>query len=140
MIAIPLIAGASAIPVAIKAIGEIHRITVLQSNVLARQGLSTPDELGKEERESRKRGAGFGGDIKSKTPSYMKKVPKKAVAGDLRKKYEVGGLGNALSSRGNLTDILAKVPRKISGTEQYKRINRPPPKRLPGYGNQSFTP
>lgn len=120
--------------------GELHRITVLQSNTLARQGLSVPDKKGEDSRLSRQRAGGISGGLPKKEPSWVGKVPSKPVKGDLRKDYEIGGLGNATSSKGNLVDILDKVPRKTAGTADYKNINRPQPKRLPGFGNQSFSP
>ncbi|CAN8068075.1 unnamed protein product [Agarophyton chilense] len=140
MLAIPLATTISSLPIAIKAIGELHKATVLQSNALARQGLSTPDKRGEDERLSRQRAGGISGGFKEQAPSWERKVPSRAVAGDIRKDYEVGGLGNATSSRGNLVDILDKVPRKTHGNGDYKKINRPQPRRLPGFGNQSFGP
>lgn len=134
-----VIAGASAIPIAMKAAGELHRITVLRSNTLARQGLSVPEEEGLGEKLARQRAGGISGGIES-DPSWARKVPAKPLAGDLRKEYEVGGLGNATSSQGILSDILAKVPKQVNGTDEYKRIARPNPKRAAGFGNQSFTP
>lgn len=135
-----IVAGASAAPVAIKAVGEIHRTLVLQSNVLARQGESVPANRGEGEKVARQRASGVKGGLPKMEPGYMSKVPVKPVTGDLRKDLEVGGLGNATSSRGILSDILDKVPRQSHGTGEYKRINRPSPGRAPGFGNQSFTP
>lgn len=135
-----IVAGASVAPVAIKAVGEIHRGLVLQSNVLARQGVSVPAERGEGEKVARQRASGVKGGIEKTEPDYMGKVPARPVCGDLRRDLEVGGLGNATSSRGILTDILDKVPRQSHGTGDYKTINRPSPGRAPGFGNQSFTP
>lgn len=135
-----VVTGASALPVAIKAVGEAHRALVLQSNTLARQGVSVPANRGEGDKLARQRASGVSGGITADDPQYIGKVPKRDVAGDLRKDYEVGGLGNATSSRGNLVDILDKVPRKTHGNGQYKRINRPVPTRAAGFGNQSFTP
>lgn len=135
-----IVAGASAAPVAIKAVGELHRTLVLQSNVLARQGESVPAKRGEGEKLARQRAAGVKGGVVSPEPKYMGKVPSQPVSGDLRRDYEVGGLGNATSSQGILSDILDKVPRQQHGTGEYKRINRPQPLRAPGFGNQSFTP
>lgn len=132
--------GACAAPVFFKAAGEVHRALVLQSNVLARQGESVPSQSGAGERLARQRASGVSGPERKKEPGYMGKVPENNLAGDLRKDYEVGGLGNATSSQGNIMDILAKVPRRKMGTDQYKKINRPVPSRAPGYGNQSYTP
>lgn len=132
--------GACAAPVLFKAAGEAHRALVLRSNVLARQGESIPAEAGNGGKIARQRAAGISGGVKSKTPGYMGKVPNNKMTGDLRKDYEVGGLGNATSSQGNIADILAKVPRQKNGTDEYKRINRPVPRRAPGFGNQSFSP
>lgn len=132
--------GACAAPVFLKAAGEAHRALVLQSNVLARQGESVPENAGNGAKLARQRAAGISGGVKSKEPGYMGKVPERKVSGDLRKDYEAGGLGNATSSQGNLTDILAKVPKQTLGDSEYKRINRPVPSRAPGFGNQAFTP
>lgn len=132
--------GACAAPVLLKAAGEAHRALVLRSNVLARQGESVPEDAGNAAKLARQRAAGVSGGVKSKDPAYMGKVPSRKVTGDLRKDYEAGGLGNATSSQGNLTDILSKVPRNIHGDTEYKRINRPVPTRAPGFGNQAFTP
>lgn len=132
--------GACAAPVLFKAAGEVHRTLVLKSNVLARQGESVPTEAGAGQKLARQRAAGVSGGVKSKEPGYMGKVPSNKVTGDLRKDYEVGGLGKATSSQGNITDILAKVPKQQHGTDEYKRINRPVPSRAPGFGNQSFSP
>lgn len=141
MFSIPaVLAGASAFPVAVKAVGELHRITVLQSNTLARQGESVPEKRGEGEKIAKQRAAGISGGTKNADPAWLRKVPSNSVTGDLRDEYMVGGLGNATSSKGNIIDILDKVPRKTHGTEEYKRIARPQPKRAPGFGNQSFTP
>lgn len=135
--------GATALPVAAKAFGELHR-TVLQSNgnnTLARQGESFDPAEGARERNSRQRAGGITGGTCSETeePSYMDATPKKASAGDIRRSYETKK-GSATSSKGILSDILAKVPRRTVGTESYKRASRPAPSRQGGYGNQSFTP
>lgn len=141
MFALPAaVAGASAIPIAVKAVGEIHRITVLQSNTLARQGESVPAKRGEGDKIARQRAAGVRGGVKPDGPAWLGKVPSNSVTGDLRKDYEIGGLGDATSSKGNMADILDKVPRKTHGNGQYKKINRPTPSRAPGFGNQSFTP
>lgn len=141
MFSLPLaLTGASAVPVALKAVGELHRTTVLQSNTLARQGESVPEKRGEGEKLARQRAAGVSGGVKPDKPSWLGKVPSRSVTGDLRKSYEVGGLGDATSSKGNITDILDKVPTQTAGTDEYKRISRPPPSRAPGFGNQSFTP
>lgn len=132
--------GACAAPVLLKAAGEAHRALVLRSNILARQGVSVPEDAGNGAKLARQRAAGVSGGVKSKEPAYMGKVPSRKVSGDLRKDYEAGGLGNATSSQGNLTDILSKVPRKTHGDTEYKRINRPVPTKAPGFGNQAFTP
>lgn len=140
MLSIPLVAsGIGATPVLIKAAGELHR-TYLESNVLARQGQGTPADKGEDAKLARQRASGIKGGIQSKEPQYMGKVPGKKMTGDLRKDYEIGGLGNATSSRGILEDILSKVPRQTLGTDEYKKIARPQPKKAGGYGNQSFTP
>lgn len=132
-------AAAPFLPVALKAVGEAHR--VLMSDALARQGLGPVGPSGAAERSARQRAAGIPNPgIESNEPGYLGRVPKRPMAGDLRRDYEVGGLGNATSSRGLLEDILAKVPRKLHGTEEYKRINRPAPKRAPGFDNQGATP
>jgi hypothetical protein len=131
--------GASALPVAAKAIGELHR-AVFMSNALARQGQSLVGSEGEIERSARQRAAGIGGAVpESDEPSYMDNVPKKAVAGDTRGKY-VQTRGSATSSRGILSDILAKVPRRANGTDEYKEIARPRPSRQAGYDNQAFAP
>lgn len=142
MFAVPAsLAGAAVIPVAVKAVGELHRLTVLQSNVLSRQGNGVPKEKGEGEKLARQRASGVKGGIPSSEPQYMGSVPNRKVTGDLRKDYQVGGLGNATSSRGNITDILEKVPQQIlGGTADYKRAARPVPARRPGFGNQSYTP
>lgn len=127
-------------PIAVKAVGELHRVTVLRSNTLARQGESLPERRGEEKRLARQRAAGLKGGNEVKPPSYMGKVPSKATKGDLRREYEIGGLGEATSSKGNIIDILSRVPRRTVGTDDYKRIARPTPSRAPGFGNQSFTP
>lgn len=132
--------GACAAPVFFKAAGEVHRALVLRSNVLARQGESVPAEAGAGRRLAQQRASGVSGSERRSEPGYMGKVPRKSMAGDLRKDYEVGGLGNATSSQGNITDILAKVPTQQLGTDQYKKINRSVPSRAPGFGNQSFPP
>lgn len=132
-------AGVSLAPVAIKAIGELHQ-TVFLSNNLARQGQSLPKEAGALDRSARRRAAGVSDALMDdEEPSYLKEGPSRPVAGDLRKSYEVKR-GSATSSKGILTDILAKVPRKMNGGEDYQRIARPPPSRQAGFGNQSFTP
>lgn len=127
-----------ATPVLLKAASELHHSMVLQSNILARQGAGLPELEGEGERLAKQRAGGIKGGIASDEPGYMRKVPSKSVAGDTRGNFKTGGLGNATSSRGNITDILSKVPRRVYGTEDYKRINRPTPRRLPGYGNQSY--
>lgn len=143
MFALAAGAGAAAVvpllPVALKAVGEVHR--VLMSDALARQGLGPVGPAGALERSARQRAAGVPRPgIASSEPNYLDRVPKRPVAGDKRREYEVGGLGNATSSRGLLDDVLAKVPRKLNGTAEYKRINRPNPSRAPGFDNQGATP
>jgi hypothetical protein len=128
--------GVSALPVAAKAIGELHR-AVFQSNVLARQGMSVPQEAGAGERLARQRAGGIKGGTDGDDPQYMSKVPRKALAGDTRKQHLVTR-GSATSSKGILDDILAKVPRKANGTGDYQRAIRPVPTRAAGYGNQSY--
>lgn len=135
-IAAGAIAGASALPVAIKAVGELHR-AVFQSE-LARQGQGIPVKRGEGERLQRQKVGGISGGVAPTKPGYFGKVPSRPLAGDLRKEYEVGGLGDATSSRSNLEDILDKVPRKMHGTESYKRIVRPTPTKKPGYDNQAY--
>jgi hypothetical protein len=131
--------GVSVFPVAAKAVSELHRTVFNLSDALARQGESVPAEKGAGERLARQRAAGVDGTIDGGEPAYMGKVPSRATAGDKRKSYEVKK-GSALSSRGILDDILAKVPSQANGTDSYKRIARPQPSRQPGFGNQSFTP
>jgi hypothetical protein len=130
-------AGVAVVPVAAKALGELHR-AVFMSNTLARQGESIRD-AGADERLARQRAGGIGGGEVSETdePAYMGKLPRRAVAGDLRPSYVVKK-GSATSSKGILSDILAKVPRQVHGTDSYKRIARPQPSRQAGFGNQSF--
>lgn len=147
MISIPLTAaGISAMPIAIKAIGELHRHTVLQSNgnnTLARQGNGTPSLPGVEDTLQRQRAAGIKGGFNpsKQPPAYMGKVPSRKLAGDDLEDYLVGGLGNATSSRGKMIDILGKVPAgTVGGSTDYKKSNRPTPRRVPGFGNQSFSP
>lgn len=140
-IALPLLAGAAPVLPLLKAASELHH-TFLTSDVLSRQGESVPSLPGLGDKLSRQRASGVRGNTSDDDgPSWLKKVPKKNVTGDLRKVYDVGARGNATSSQGNMEDILLKVPNKGSyGTEQYKRIARPEPRRSPGFGNQSFTP
>lgn len=141
MFALTAIATTSlATPVLLKAAGELHHTLVLQSNILARQGAGIPELRGEGEKLAGQRAGGIKGGIPSSEPGYMRKVPSKKVAGDLRGDYMLGRLGNATSSRGNITDVLSKVPRRVHGTEDYKKINRPTPRRLAGYGNQSYAP
>lgn len=137
------LAGASVLPIAIKAVGEIHHHVLQSSNVLARQGNGSPDFSGEDERLARQRTAGVrGGFAPGKAePGYMGKVPDRKLSGDDRKDYKVGGLGNATSSRGVIDDLLDKVPRRTHGaTADYKKANRPVPSRKAGWGNQSYTP
>lgn len=137
------VTGVSVLPIAIKAVGELHRHTVLQSNTLARQGNGLPEFAGEDEKLARQRAGGInGGLVPGKAPpAYLGKVPKRGAPGDGRRDYEVGGLGNATSSRGRIVDILNKVPRRTAGaSSDYKNANRPVPSRLPGYGNQSYAP
>lgn len=137
-------AGVSVLPVAIKAVGELHRLTVLKSNnnnVLARQGNGSPTS--DDTKLARQRAGGVRGGLSDAKPSpkFLDKVPKRGAPGDGRRNYEVGGLGNATSSRGQINDVLDKVPRRTAGASaDYKRANRPIPSRLPGFGNQSFGP
>lgn len=139
-------AGVSVIPVAIKAVGELHRLTVLKSNsnnVLARQGAGSPTSVADDTKLARQRAGGIRGGLSQAKPSpkFLDKVPKRGAPGDNRRDYEVGGLGNATSSRGQIDDVLDKVPRRTVGANgDYKRANRPIPSRLPGYGNQSYGP
>lgn len=114
----------------------------MESDQLARQGLGGPLAPAAERKNQLQRAAGIGGAQfqPASEPSYFAAVPRKDVTGDLRKEYEVTGLGNATSSRGFLDDVLMKVPRQVHGSSEYKRINRPPPARAPGFGNQSATP
>lgn len=132
--------GVAVVPVAAKALGELHR-AVFPSDTLARQGESLGKDSGANERLARQRASGVGGGEVSETeePSYMGKLPKKAMAGDLRRSYQQRK-GSATSSKGILADILSKVPRQSNGTDSYKRIARPPPSRQGGFGNQSYTP
>lgn len=127
-----------ALPVAIKAVGEIHRGLFLESNVLARQGLGAPENPGEGDKLARQRTGGIKGGLPQDEPGYVKKTPTRAQAGDLRQKYRVKSLGNATSSRGNLDDVLNKVPQRTYGTDAYKRIYRPVPTRAPGFDNQAF--
>eukprot|EP00186_Timspurckia_oligopyrenoides_P003911 CAMPEP_0182448278 /NCGR_PEP_ID=MMETSP1172-20130603/25661_1 /TAXON_ID=708627 /ORGANISM="Timspurckia oligopyrenoides, Strain CCMP3278" /LENGTH=161 /DNA_ID=CAMNT_0024645081 /DNA_START=138 /DNA_END=623 /DNA_ORIENTATION=- len=108
------------------------------NNVLARQGEGVPDFSGAGSKLARQRAGGIKGGVEVKGPAFLDKVPSRAMSGDIRGKYMAGGLGNATSSQGNLTDILAKVPKKINGTDEYKKIARPPPSKQAGFGNQSF--
>lgn len=138
-------AGISALPVAVKAVGELHRhaTTVLQANTLARQGNNVPANKGEGERLARQRGAGIKGGLSpnKKDPAFLRDVPSRPTAGDTRRDYEVSGLGNATSSRGNIVDILDKVPRRtVGGSSDYKKANRPTPARKPGFDNQTYTP
>lgn len=135
--------GVCALPVAIKAVGELHRQHVLQSNVLSRQGNGSPEFAGAEEKLARQRTGGILGGLAPNKgePGYLRKVPARPMTGDKRRDYEVGSLGNATSSRGILLDVLDKVPRRtVGGSGDYKRANRPGPSRKAGWGNQSFTP
>lgn len=147
MLALGVASGATAgvvavLPIAIKAVGELHN-HVLQSNknnVLARQGLGTPGSA-EDSRLSRQRAGGISGGLspEKKEPSYLGKVPSRGLAGDLRKQYKQSLRGNATSSRGSLADQLSKVPRQThGGSSDYKRANRPPPSRLPGFDNQAY--
>ena len=144
MFGFPLIGTAAAtgvplLPVALKALGEGHR--VLMSDALARQGLGPVGPSGGAERNARQRAAGVPNPgVSSDVPDYFDRVPNRPVAGDKRRDYEVGGLGDATSSKGILEDILDKVPRKTYGLGDYKRINRPYPKRPEGFDNQGATP
>ena len=142
MFALPFVgaaAGVHLLPVAMKAFGEGHR--VLMSDALARQGLGPVGPSGDAERNARQRAAGVPNPgVPSDVPDYFGRVPSRPLAGDKRRDYEIGGLGNATSSRGILEDILAKVPRKTHGLGDYKRSNRPPPSRPDGFGNQSASP
>lgn len=124
-----------ALPVAVKAAGELHR-HVLASDALARQGVGPVPLPGAAKRAERNRAAGIPGGLADQEPAYLGRVPNRPVTGDLRKDYEVGRLGDATSSKGVLSDILAKVPRKTHGSGDYKKINRPDPRRLPGFDNQ----
>ena len=143
MISLPIMAaGASVAPVAIKAVGEMHRHIVLQSNTLARQGNGTPTLQGLEDTLERQRAAGIRGGLTNDKdpPAYMDKVPNRPITGDSRKEYVVGK-GNATSSRGRMADILSKVPKRtVGGSADYKKSNKSTPKRAGGFGNQSFTP
>lgn len=141
--------GIPLIPVAAKAVGEVHRQLVLQSNgnnTLARQGNGTPSLPGIADTVERQRAGGIssvppgstkGGAAKA---GYLGKVPSKPLAGDDREHYKTG-LGNATSSRGRIVDILSKVPKRtVGGSADYKKANRATPSRAGGFGNQSFTP
>lgn len=132
--------GVAIVPVAAKALGELHRVA-FPSNTLARQGESLSKDAGANERLARQRASGVGGGEVSESdePSYMGKLPKRAVTGDIRRSYETRK-GAATSSKGILEDILGKVPRKSNGTDSYQRIARPPPSQQGGFGNQSYTP
>eukprot|EP00174_Griffithsia_okiensis_P000473 GO255931.1.p1 GENE.GO255931.1~~GO255931.1.p1 ORF type:complete len:127 (+),score=1.85 GO255931.1:122-502(+) len=123
-IAVTSAAGLTALPVAAKAVGELHRQVFLQSNTLARQGMNVPDKKGEGEKLARQRSAGINGGLSGakKDPAYLRDVPSRPMAGDKRRDYEVGSLGNATSSRGNITDILDKVPRRtLGGTQTIER-------------------
>lgn len=132
--------GGAALPVAIKAAAELH-LTSLRANTLARQGESLPGAAGARERNAKQRAGGITGGTCSETdePSYMDAAPRKPQAGDTRADF-AQKKGAATSSKGILADILAKVPRRTVGGEEYKRAARPSPAREGGFGNQSFTP
>lgn len=135
-------AAAVALPVALKAVGELHQHVLMsnKNNVLARQGYGLPDG-GEDMRLSRQRSGGISGGLNSgkKEPGFLKKVPSRASSGDTRKKFLINNRGNATSTRGTLEDQLSKVPRRTHGASaDYKRANRPTPSRLPGFDNQSY--
>lgn len=131
--------GVVALPVAAKAVGELHRAVFL-SNTLARQGESINPDAGEGDKLARQKVGGISGGKRAESdePAYMGKTPKNSGA-DLRKSYQTRK-GAATSSKGILSDILAKVPSQTNGTDSYKRIARPQPTRAGGFGNQSFTP
>eukprot|EP00179_Madagascaria_erythrocladioides_P009916 CAMPEP_0198326676 /NCGR_PEP_ID=MMETSP1450-20131203/14133_1 /TAXON_ID=753684 ORGANISM="Madagascaria erythrocladiodes, Strain CCMP3234" /NCGR_SAMPLE_ID=MMETSP1450 /ASSEMBLY_ACC=CAM_ASM_001115 /LENGTH=163 /DNA_ID=CAMNT_0044030653 /DNA_START=85 /DNA_END=576 /DNA_ORIENTATION=+ len=145
----PLVTAAA---ISAKALSELHRAAnpapplVLAANAnnnLARQGLAGPALPGANRRAESDRVGGIRGGVSKKdgeAPAYLEKVPKKEMTGDLRKDYAPGGLGDATSSKGNLSDILAKVPNRgaYGGNDDYRRANRAPPSRQGGFGNQSF--
>jgi len=137
------------LPVALKGLGELHRAftsdslggqRVFASDALARQGLGPVGPRGLSEKQARQRAGGISGPgIPTSEPGYIGRVPSRNVAGDQRGDYQATR-GNATSSRGILGDILGKVPRKTHGSAEYKRINRPQPKRTPGFDNTSALP
>mmetsp|Transcript_6935 Transcript_6935/g.14354 ORF Transcript_6935/g.14354 Transcript_6935/m.14354 type:complete len:158 (-) Transcript_6935:874-1347(-) len=140
---------AGVVTVAVKAVGEweatvnpMSPVTLLRSNALARQGESVPSLEGEGSKLARQRAGGIQGGISRKlgeSPTYLDKVPAKAVGGDNRGSY-ITVKGNFTNSQGTIEDILSKVPNRgtYGATEDYRRAARPEPKRAAGYDNQSF--
>eukprot|EP00187_Rhodella_violacea_P003001 CAMPEP_0174912208 /NCGR_PEP_ID=MMETSP0167-20121228/79662_1 /TAXON_ID=38298 /ORGANISM="Rhodella maculata, Strain CCMP736" /LENGTH=141 /DNA_ID=CAMNT_0016156853 /DNA_START=17 /DNA_END=442 /DNA_ORIENTATION=+ len=129
---VPALAGAAT--VAAKAWSEASRgpapLLSLQSNVLARQGEGVSKMPGSAERLANQRAGGIaGGKPTDAGPAFLDLVPRKSLRGVTRDLYVEKNTGTLVSSKGNIADILAKVPNNGPyGTGDYKRANTKAPK------------